>query len=93
VKLEIIAPVPGRSYIIGHTVLVEERFAKELIEYGFAKVHPTESDPGPTHKCPCEDKHDEPCANCDAEKAFEDIENLITKNTNRTVKKTTSQKK
>lgn len=93
-KLEIIAPVPGRSYVIGHTVLVEEKQAKELIEQGFAKVHPTESNPGPTHPCPCEDEHDEPCEECDEKKAIEEIKkNLITKNIKRVVKKPTSKKK
>ena len=67
-KLEIIAPVKGKSWMVGHTVLVDDpKTAHKLIENGFAIHHPSVTDPPPTHECPCEDK-DEPCEKCDEEK-------------------------
>jgi hypothetical protein len=64
VKLQIIAPVPGQKWIIGHTVLVDEEVGQQLIDDGVAIVHPTVSTPAPPHKCPCEDESNEPCEKC-----------------------------
>jgi len=67
-KLEIIAQVKGKSWIIGHTVLIDDhKTASKLIKEGFAILHSTVTDPAPTHKCPCEDE-DGPCEECDKNK-------------------------
>lgn len=64
-KLEIISPVQGKSWKVGHTVLISDpKVASKLIEDGLAKHHPTVTDPPPTHECPCKE-HDEPCEECD----------------------------
>lgn len=64
-KLEIIAPVEGKSWKIGHTVLIsDQKHAFKLIEDGVAIHHPTVTDPPPNHECPCQDK-EEPCDDCD----------------------------
>ena len=67
-KLEIIAPVEGKSWKVGHTVLVDDaKVASKLINDGFAIHHPTVTDPPPTHECPCKEKDepcDEPCDDC-----------------------------
>ena len=66
VKIQIVQPVPGKSWPVGHTVLMDDERAAELIDEGFAIVHPTVTDPGPTRPCPCEDdEHDGPCEECD----------------------------
>lgn len=64
VKIEIIAPVEGKKWPIGHTVLVDDQSGQQLIDEGVAIIHPTVSDPGPTHPCPCEDETAEPCEEC-----------------------------
>jgi len=67
-KLEIIAPVEGKSWIVGHTVLIEDtKVVHKLISNGFAIHHPSVTNPPPTHECPCKE-HDEPCEKCDEEK-------------------------
>ena len=64
VKIQIIAPIDGRRWPVGHTVLVGNEFGQQLIDDGLAILHPTETNPGPTHECPCKEK-DEPCEDCD----------------------------
>jgi hypothetical protein len=65
VKLQVIANPKGRKWPIGHTVLIDdETMALRLIEEGACIVHPTVTDPAPTHPCPCEDE-DEPCEECE----------------------------
>lgn len=64
-KLEIISPVKGKSWKVGHTVLISDpKRASQLIEDGHAIHHPTVTDPPPAHECPCKE-HDEPCEECD----------------------------
>lgn len=64
-KLQIIRTPEGKFWPVGHTILVEdEAEALSLIEEGIAILHPTVTDPAPTHPCPCEDK-EEPCEECD----------------------------
>lgn len=70
-KLEIIAPVEGKSWIVGHTVLVDDaKAASKLIKDGVAIHHPTETNPAPVHECPCKE-HDDPCEKCDEENVAE----------------------
>tara|TARA_R100000654_G_scaffold45505_2_gene71621 strand:+ start:1026 stop:1313 length:288 start_codon:yes stop_codon:yes gene_type:complete len=93
-KLEIISPVQGKSWKVGHTVLISDpKVASKLIEDGLAKHHPTVTDPPPTHECPCKE-HDEPCEECDdkvpAEKDDEDVVKPKRKTTRK--KKTTPPK-
>ena len=65
-KLEIIAEVQGKSWTVGHTVLVDDvKAASKLIKDGVAIHHPTETNPAPVHECPCD--NGEPCENCDDE--------------------------
>ena len=64
VKIEIVAPVEGKKWPIGHTVLVDDQSGQQLIDEGVAIIHPTVSDLGPTHPCPCEDETAEPCEEC-----------------------------
>ena len=67
-KLEIIAPVEGKSWKVGHTVLIDDaKAASKMIKDGFAIQHPTVTDPAPTHECPCKEKEepcDDPCDEC-----------------------------
>ena len=102
-KLEIIAPVTGKSWKVGHTVLIsDQKRAFQLIEDGFAIHHPTVTDPPPSHECPCKE-HDEPCAECDekeiqeAESAQESDEaqdqKVVSKKVTTPKKKTTPPKK
>lgn len=65
-KILTIAPIDGRRWPVGHTALVSQEYGTELIETGLAILHPTETDPGPTHPCPCQDT-DDPCSECDEE--------------------------
>lgn len=67
-KIEILKPVEGKRWPVGHTVDASPERAAELIEGGFAKAHPTVTDPGPERPCPCEDT-DEPCEECDEKAA------------------------
>lgn len=64
VKIQIIAPIDGRRWPVGHTALVDNEWGQQLIDEGLAILHPTETDPGPTHECPCKE-HDDPCEECD----------------------------
>jgi len=49
--------------------------AAQLIEDGLAIVHPTVTDPAPTHPCPCEDEnHEGPCEDCESTDDFVDEE-------------------
>jgi len=68
VKIQTIAPVEGRSWPVGHTILVDAKLGHELIDAGVAIHHPTVTDPPPSRPCPCEDKN-EPCEECDKKKA------------------------
>jgi len=69
VKLQIIAPVAGKNWPIGHTVLVEKNRGCDLIDKGVAILHPTET-AGPVRPCDCKDKlKDEPCEDCEKKKA------------------------
>lgn len=64
-KLQVIHTPEGKKWPIGHTLLVDDQdVAERLIEDGFAIVHPTVTDPAPTHPCPCQDGA-EPCEECD----------------------------
>ncbi|MDA9755375.1 hypothetical protein N9V29_00220 [Flavobacteriales bacterium] len=63
-KIQIIAPIDGRRWPVGHTVLVGNEFGQQLIDDGLAIQHPSETNPGPTHECPCKEKN-EPCEDCD----------------------------
>ena len=65
-KIQSIAPIDGRRWPVGRTALVSEEYGTELIDAGLAILHPTETDPGPTHPCPCQDS-DEPCSECEDE--------------------------
>ena len=62
-KIQTIAPIDGRRWPVGHTTLVSEEYGTQLIEDGLAILHPTITDPAPTHPCPCQDS-DEPCEDC-----------------------------
>lgn len=74
-KIQIIAPVQGKKWIVGHTVLVDDEIGQQLINEGVAIVHPTITDPAPTHPCPCEDEsNDEPCEECQEQAAQIEIE-------------------
>ena len=64
-KLEIIAPVEGKSWKVGHTVLVSDvKIGSKLIKEGFAKFHPSITNPPDIHECPCKEE-DKPCDDCD----------------------------
>ena len=64
-KLEIIAPIEGKSWKVGHTVLVSDvKIASKLIKEGFAKFHPSITNPPDIHECPCKEE-DKPCEECD----------------------------
>ena len=66
-KIQIVQPVPGKTWLVGHTVLMSDDKAAQLIEDGLAIVHPTVTDPAPTHPCPCEDEsHEGPCEDCES---------------------------
>jgi len=73
VKLQIIAPVEGKSWHIGHTILVADKQGQKLIDDGVAIVHPTVTNPAPPRPCPCEDETSEPRKGCE-EKAKESDE-------------------
>ena len=61
---------------IGHTILIDDEvMALQLIEEGVAIVHPSVTDPAPTHPCPCQDE-DEPCVECDEENEEEEVEEV-----------------
>ena len=70
-KIKIIAPIPGRRWIAGHIELVDAEVGQELIDEGFAILHPSETNNRLIHRCPCED-HDEPCEDCDAIEVTQD---------------------
>lgn len=72
VKLQIIATPEGRKWPVGHTIIIDDEvMGRRLIDEGVAIIHPTVTDPPPTHKCPCEDESNEPCEKCN-EKAAQD---------------------
>ena len=75
-KLQVIANPKGRKWPIGHTILIDDEvMALQLIEEGVAIVHPSVTDPAPTHPCPCQDE-DEPCVECDEENEEEEVEEV-----------------
>ena len=75
-KLQVIANPKGRKWPVGHTILIDDEvMALQLIEEGVAIVHPSVTDPAPTHPCPCQDE-DEPCVECDEENEEEEVEEV-----------------
>ena len=70
-KLQIIAPVEGKSWYIDHTILVDDKQGQKFIDDGVAIVHATVTNPAPPR--PCEDESSEPCKGCE-EKAKESDE-------------------